>query len=89
MNTESVRAEFESKLQEKFLTGDNRPAVTIYNHLDVRPANEPQWRRAPFVFGYHAPNENFDWEQASGGMRMFARYFETLARFPSRRARRY
>ena len=54
MNIESVRAEFESKLQEKFLTGDNQPAITIYNHLDVQPANEPQWRRAPFVFGYHA-----------------------------------
>ncbi len=29
--------------------------------------------------GYHAPNENFDWEQARGGMPMFARYFENLA----------
>jgi len=46
--------------------------------------------KAPIVFlglslpehGYHAPNENFDWEQASGGMKMFARYFETLAGLP-------
>jgi len=30
--------------------------------------------------GYHAPNENFDWEQASGGMKMFDKYFEILAR---------
>jgi acetylornithine deacetylase/succinyl-diaminopimelate desuccinylase-like protein len=29
--------------------------------------------------GYHAPNEHFDWTQAAGGMRMFARYFENLA----------
>ncbi len=29
--------------------------------------------------GYHAPNENFDWRQASGGMVAFARYFEELA----------
>jgi acetylornithine deacetylase/succinyl-diaminopimelate desuccinylase-like protein len=29
--------------------------------------------------GYHAPNENFDWHQASGGIRMFARYFENIA----------
>ena len=29
--------------------------------------------------GYHAPNENFDWPQASGGMVAFARYFEVLA----------
>ena len=43
--------------------------------------------KAPIVFlglslpehGYHAPNENFDWEQASGGMRMFARYFEIIS----------
>lgn len=49
-----------------------------------------KYLKAPIVFlglslpehGYHAPNENFDWEQASGGMRMFARYFETLARLP-------
>src|SRR5215467_323013 len=47
-----------------------------------------RYLKAPIVFlglslpehGYHAPNENFDWEQASGGMKMFARYFETLAR---------
>jgi acetylornithine deacetylase/succinyl-diaminopimelate desuccinylase-like protein len=26
--------------------------------------------------GYHAPNENFDWGQASGGMVAFAKYFE-------------
>jgi acetylornithine deacetylase/succinyl-diaminopimelate desuccinylase-like protein len=49
-----------------------------------------KYLKAPTVFlglslpehGYHAPNENFDWEQASGGMKMFARYFETLARLP-------
>ena len=28
--------------------------------------------------GYHAPNENYDWQQASGGMVAFARYFETV-----------
>ena len=40
--------------------------------------------KAPILFlglslpehGYHAPNENFDWEQASGGMIAFAKYFE-------------
>mgnify|MGYP003694731951 CR=1 FL=1 len=25
--------------------------------------------------GYHAPNEYFDWGQASGGMKAFAHYF--------------
>lgn len=28
--------------------------------------------------GYHAPNENFDWEQARGGMEMFFRFFESV-----------
>jgi acetylornithine deacetylase/succinyl-diaminopimelate desuccinylase-like protein len=31
--------------------------------------------------GYHAPNENFDWEQASGGMAAFAHYFSTVSAF--------
>ncbi len=31
--------------------------------------------------GYHAPNENYDWEQASGGMVAFARYFQTVSQF--------
>ncbi|HVR43644.1 MAG TPA: M20/M25/M40 family metallo-hydrolase [Thermoanaerobaculia bacterium] len=30
--------------------------------------------------GYHAPNENYDWKQASGGMAMFAKYFALIAR---------
>jgi acetylornithine deacetylase/succinyl-diaminopimelate desuccinylase-like protein len=30
--------------------------------------------------GYHAPNEFFDWEQASGGMAAFAHYFAALAK---------
>jgi acetylornithine deacetylase/succinyl-diaminopimelate desuccinylase-like protein len=46
-----------------------------------------KYLKTPIVFlglslpehGYHAPNENFDWEQASGGMRLFANYFEVLA----------
>ncbi|PWT87266.1 MAG: peptidase [Blastocatellia bacterium] len=29
--------------------------------------------------GYHAPNENYDWQQASGGMVAFAKYFEEIA----------
>jgi acetylornithine deacetylase/succinyl-diaminopimelate desuccinylase-like protein len=32
--------------------------------------------------GYHAPNENFDWQQASGGMVAFAKYFEEIAAMP-------
>jgi len=29
--------------------------------------------------GYHAPNENYDWQQASGGMVAFAKYLEEVA----------
>jgi acetylornithine deacetylase/succinyl-diaminopimelate desuccinylase-like protein len=29
--------------------------------------------------GYHAPNEYFDWRQASGGIAAYAKYFEELA----------
>ncbi len=29
--------------------------------------------------GYHAPNENFDWGQAEGGMAAFAEYFRRVA----------
>jgi acetylornithine deacetylase/succinyl-diaminopimelate desuccinylase-like protein len=30
--------------------------------------------------GYHAPNEYYDWGQASGGMKAFAHYFKELAK---------
>lgn len=51
--------------------------VTMHDHL-----------KAPIMFlglslpehGYHAPNENFDWRQAAGGMRMFVKYFENISR---------
>lgn len=51
--------------------------VTMRDHL-----------KAPVVFlglslpehGYHARNENFDWEMASGGMKMFVRYLDTISR---------
>ncbi len=29
--------------------------------------------------GYHAPNENYDWQQASGGMVALAKYFDEVA----------
>jgi len=43
---------------------------------------------APVIFlglslpehGYHAINENFDWQQASGGIKMFVSYFDQLTR---------
>ena len=35
--------------------------------------------------GYHAPNENFDWGQAGGGIVAFAKYFEEVAALPQGR----
>src|ERR1044071_4328778 len=37
-----------------WVAGPNYPTVTIYNHLDVQPAQEPEWRQSPFAF----KNEN-------------------------------
>ena len=34
--------------------------------------------------GYHAPNENFDWPQAAGGMAAFADYFRQARRKSAR-----
>jgi acetylornithine deacetylase/succinyl-diaminopimelate desuccinylase-like protein len=47
-----------------------------------------KYLKAPIVFlglslpehGYHAKNENFDWGMASGGMKMFVRYFDEVSR---------
>lgn len=47
-----------------------------------------KYLKAPIVFlglslpehGYHAKNENFDWAMASGGMKMFVRYFDAVSR---------
>jgi len=34
--------------------------------------------------GYHAPNEFFDWDQASGGMVTFVKYFDSVSRIKRR-----
>ncbi|MBH0189545.1 MAG: M20/M25/M40 family metallo-hydrolase [Nitrospira sp.] len=31
-------------------TGAQHPTVTIYNHMDVQPAQEPEWKQNPFAF---------------------------------------
>lgn len=33
-----------------WFVGNHYPTVTIYNHLDVQPADEPEWRHSPFTF---------------------------------------
>ncbi|MFZ4795090.1 MAG: M20/M25/M40 family metallo-hydrolase, partial [Blastocatellia bacterium] len=32
------------------VTDKNNPTVTIYNHLDVQPADPAEWHKSPFVF---------------------------------------
>lgn len=34
----------------QFMVNPAYPTVAIYNHLDVQPANEPEWQHQPFVF---------------------------------------
>jgi len=34
----------------RFETPEANRTVTVYNHLDVQPANEPDWKRQPFHF---------------------------------------
>jgi acetylornithine deacetylase/succinyl-diaminopimelate desuccinylase-like protein len=54
--------------------------VTMKKHL-----------KAPIIFlglslpehGYHAKNENFDWGMASGGIKMFVRYFDQISHLSS------
>lgn len=33
-----------------WMVGAQYPTVTIYNHMDVQPAQEPEWKQEPFVF---------------------------------------
>ena len=34
----------------KLLTSPANPTLVVYNHLDVQPAQEPEWSREPFSF---------------------------------------
>src|SRR5687767_9082957 len=34
----------------EWITGSEHPTVTVYNHMDVQPAQEPEWRQQPFAF---------------------------------------
>jgi acetylornithine deacetylase/succinyl-diaminopimelate desuccinylase-like protein len=42
----------------RLVSGPENPTVTIYNHLDVQPAQEPEWVRDPFSF--HAQDGRYD-----------------------------
>lgn len=71
----------------KFAFG-RKPAFTREGGSIGAVVTMKKYLKAPITFlglslpehGYHAKNENFDWGQASGGIKMFARYFDTLSR---------
>jgi acetylornithine deacetylase/succinyl-diaminopimelate desuccinylase-like protein len=75
--TEAMKYAFKQKPAFTREGGSIGAVVTMKNHL-----------KAPIIFlglslpehGYHAKNENFDWEQASGGIKMFVRYFDEISR---------
>ncbi|MDX2252133.1 MAG: M20/M25/M40 family metallo-hydrolase [Nitrospira sp.] len=33
-----------------WMVGPQYPTVTVYNHMDVQPAQEPEWKQEPFTF---------------------------------------
>jgi len=41
----------------EWVAGRQYPSLTIYNHLDVQPAKEPEWRQSPFAF--HKEGERY------------------------------
>lgn len=65
-----------------------RPAFTREGGSIGAVVTMEKYMKAPIVFlglslpehGYHAKNENFDWRQASGGIKMFVRYFDEISR---------
>lgn len=65
-----------------------KPALTREGGSIGAVVTMQQNLKAPIVFmglslpehGYHAPNENFDWGQAEGGMKAFVDYFDAVSR---------
>ncbi|MBL8151774.1 MAG: M20/M25/M40 family metallo-hydrolase [Blastocatellia bacterium] len=70
----------------KFAFGTN-PAFVREGGTIGSCTSMQNYLKAPLVFlglslpehSYHGPNENYDWQQASGGMKMFTRYFDTIS----------
>ena len=48
--TQLVRTSGNPVVLGRFDTKGAKRTVTIYNHLDVQPADEPEWKRDPFTF---------------------------------------
>ena len=71
-----------------FLDEHCKPATVRSLWDDPRGESEGLWKEMAQLgwlglslpeHGYHAPNENYDWEQAAGGMAAFAKYFDNVA----------
>jgi acetylornithine deacetylase/succinyl-diaminopimelate desuccinylase-like protein len=87
--------EFDGKYAEsaaeamKYAFG-RRPAFTREGGSIGAVVTMKKYMKAPIIFlglslpehGYHAKNENFDWGMASGGIKMFVRYFDEISRLP-------
>ncbi|MFY9554705.1 MAG: M20/M25/M40 family metallo-hydrolase [Blastocatellia bacterium] len=71
----------------KFAFG-RQPAFTREGGSIGAVVTMKKYLKAPIIFlglslpehGYHAKNENFDWGMASGGIKMFVRYFDQISR---------
>ena len=84
--------------QEAFRFGFGREAALIREGGSIGAVVlMKEFLKAPIVMmglslpehGYHAPNEYFDWGQASGGMVTLINYFERIAEMkPSRKSGR-
>jgi acetylornithine deacetylase/succinyl-diaminopimelate desuccinylase-like protein len=70
-----------------------RPAFTREGGSIGAVVTMRKYLKSPIIFlglslpehGYHAKNEYFDWRQASGGMKMFVRYFDQISRMKTRK----
>ena len=49
-HTQQIRTTGNPVVVGRFHTRGAKRTVTIYNHLDVQPADEPEWERKPFSF---------------------------------------
>ncbi|MGH9658055.1 MAG: M20/M25/M40 family metallo-hydrolase, partial [Bryobacteraceae bacterium] len=50
-SAESVPTSGNPVVVGEFRTGNpSHPTLTVYNHMDVQPAQEPQWKQEPFKF---------------------------------------
>jgi len=79
---------FNKAAEEAIKTAFGRPAAFVREGGSIGAVvSMNDVLKVPIVFlglslpehGYHAINENFDWRQASGGMRLFVNYFDQIS----------